>query len=82
MKSLVGSGMVGCGLGEGAPRTLNSPPMMERMMMAKTDTTTLTRSRSQLCSCVRWVDGRLAVPTPGVEGGDDRFHGCGWWGWR
>jgi len=46
-------------------------------MMAKTDTTTLSRFRRQLFSCVRCVDGRPFVPTPCVEGGDDRFHGCG-----
>lgn len=56
VKFLPGSRVVGNRLAEGllggAPRTLNSPPMMERIMMAKTDTTTLSRFRCQLCSCV------------------------------
>lgn len=57
--------------------TLNKPPMIERIMMAKTETTTLlVECNDQRYSRINGtVGGGRSSPAPGVEGGNDGLHG-------
>ena len=58
-------------------RTLNRPPMTERMMMAATETTTLFETMSALEMI---EEAWRIIPAPGIQGRNDRLdHDGGSW---
>lgn len=60
--------------GSGRPHTLNRPPMIERITIAKTETTTLYQDPSSVSP--RYEQGKVeeSSPAPRVEGGNDGLH--------
>ena len=79
-KTIVSDLMEGAGGEGGSPvppcagRTLNRPPMTERIMIAKTDTTTLYEESMVSLMLISRAGCRGDAPAPGIEGGNDRLH--------
>ena len=58
----------------GARHTLNRPPMTERIIMAKTDTTVLYEECVISLLLVSQAKRRGNAPAPGIKGGNDGLH--------
>ena len=57
-----------------ARHTLNRPPMTERIIMAKTDTTVLYDEGMVSLMLVSQAESRGNAPAPGIKGGNDGLH--------